>query len=223
MSHSETMLIDNPGEALAPGASAELKRRAIRATRVLIAQSGLDVSMDQIAAASGVGRRSLFRHFRSRDALVAEALDSAFRWYEAQLEPVIAHDGPLDEWLQAMLRRTHQTHLDAGRGLWQLASAFDDELPAEFAAPNKRRRAMRRRVTRNMAEGAWRIAGATAPVPDILVETMSIVVSSFVTHSMVHDRKRSLESLVRSSVVVLLAVIRDALAHEPGAARASGR
>lgn len=213
MDNLDASVIDDPTDALLPAASVELKRRAIRATRVLIAQSGLDVSMDQIAAESGVGRRSLFRHFKSRDALVGEALDSAFRWYETQLDTAIAVSGPLDEWLHAVLRRTHQTHLDAGRGLWQLASAFDDELPPEFNAANKRRRAMRRRVTQGLADRAWTAAGGTGPTPDTLVEAMAIVVSSFATHSMIIDRKRSIESFVRASVAVLLAVIRTALAE----------
>lgn len=208
--------IDDPADALPPVVPVELRRRAIRATRVLIAQSGLDVSMDQIAAAAGVGRRSLFRHFRSRDALIGEALDSAYRWYEGQLESAMAVSGPLDEWLHAVLRRTHQTHLDAGRGLWQLASAFDDELPPEFNAANRRRRAMRRRVTQGLADRAWTAAGGSGATPDTLVEAMAIVVSSFTTHSMIIDRKRSLESLVRASVAVLMAVIRAAA--QPGAA-----
>ena len=216
MNHPDDLVIDDPTDALPPAASVELKRRAIRATRVLIAQSGLDVSMDQIATASGVGRRSLFRHFKSRDALVGEALDSAFRWYESQLEAAIAVSGPLDEWLHTVLRRTHQTHLDAGRGLWQLASAFDDELPPEFSAANKRRRAMRRRVTQGLADRAWSAAGRAGPTPDALVDAMAIVVSSFTTHSMIIDRKRRVESLVRASVSVLMAVIGAALAERKG-------
>lgn len=207
--------IDAPADDQLPAASVELRRRAIRATRLLIAQSGLDVSMDQIAAAAGVGRRSLFRHFKSRDALVGEALDSAFRWYESQLDAAMPVNGTLDEWLHSVLRRTHQTHLDAGRGLWRLASAFDDELPPEFNAANKRRRAMRRRVTQGLADRAWKAAGGSGDTPEPLVDAMLIVVSSFTTHSMIIDRRRSLESLVRASVAVLLAVIGSALAEHP--------
>jgi AcrR family transcriptional regulator len=216
MNPSDLPVIDDPADTAAPAASAELKRRALRATRALIVQSGLDVSMEQIAAASGVGRRSLFRHFKSRDALVGEALDSAFLWYEAQLDAPIAIGGPLDEWLHAVLLRIHQAHLGAGRGLWQLASAFEDELPPEFKAANKRRRAMRRRITQNLADRSWAAAGEAGPAPELLVEAMAMNLSSFTTHSMVIDRKRSIESLVRTGVAVLLAVIQAARAAEAG-------
>ena len=69
-------------------------------------------------------------------------------------------------------------------------------------------------VKQLLAERAWTVAGGTGATPDTLVAAMLIVVSSFTTHSMIYDRKRSLESLVRASVAVLLAVIGTALAEQ---------
>jgi hypothetical protein len=50
----------------------------------------------------------------------------------------------------------------------------------------------------------------------LLVEAMAMNLSSFTTHSMVIDRKRSIESLVRTGVAVLMAVIQAARAAEAG-------
>ncbi len=202
-----TMVLIETAAGAPQTSSALLRKRVIRATRALIATSGLYVSMDQIAEAADVGRRSLFRHFKSRDALVGEVLDSTFRWHEDQLDAAADSFGPLAQWLPAVLRRTHQSHLAAGRGLWQLASAFDDELPPEFSAANRRRRSMRRRMTQRIADRAWISAGETSSTPQMLVEAMAIVISSFTTHSMTIDRKRSTESYVRTSMAILMAVI----------------
>ena len=46
--------------------------RVLRAARRALAEKGLGLSMDEIANAAGVGRRRPFRHFASRDTLIAD-------------------------------------------------------------------------------------------------------------------------------------------------------
>lgn len=202
-------LAELPDAVLADPASL-LRERVIRATRALMVDAGLNVSMDQIAAAAGISRRSLFRHFDSRDALVGAALDSAFRWYSRELDTLLQAPGPLADWLRAVLQRSHQSHLNAGRGMWQLASARDDELPPEFSAANRRRREMRRRMTTQFANRAWLLAGGQGDAPEAVLEAFMLVMSSYATHSMIIDRKRSTESVVRSGCALLMAVLNAA-------------
>src|SRR4051812_24033851 len=116
--------------------------RVLRATRRLLAERGLNVSMDDIAVAANVGRRSLFRHFDSRDALVAEALRGALDWYDEQVAP-LGDAESVGSWLELLIRRIHEVHIAAGRGLWQMAAASDDELPTEIVEVNRRRRLAR--------------------------------------------------------------------------------
>lgn len=180
-------LADLPDRVLSePGAL--VRERALRAARALMVQTGLDVSMERIAEASGLGRRTLFRHFESRDALIGAALDSAFAWYEKQQLASIDHPGPLSSMLRESLRRVHRSHLDAGRSIWQLACAFDDELPREYEAANRRRRGMRHRLIRGFADRAWALAGGKDSAPDIILESFTLLFSSFTTHSMLIDR-----------------------------------
>lgn len=168
--------------------AALVRERAVRAARALMVETGLEVSMERIAEAAGIGRRTLFRHFESRDALIGAALDSAFVWYEKQQQASLEHPGPLALMLRETLRRVHQSHLEAGRGFWQLACAFDDELPREFESANRKRREMRHRLIRRFADRAWTLAGGQTPAPPTVLETFTLLFSSFTTHSMLIDR-----------------------------------
>jgi AcrR family transcriptional regulator len=198
MTDLEVALDDGPGI---------FRARVLRATRLLLAEKGLGVSMDDIAAAAGVGRRSLFRHFDNRDALVAAALRSSLSWYGERLADDVDSDAPLDAWLLVVVRRVHELHLGAGRALWQLASSYDDQLPPEVAAINRYRRAARRRWTQQLAEEAWARAGNTPPVPEVVVEAVALALSSFATHSMIYDFKRKLEPVARHTAAMLEAVL----------------
>jgi AcrR family transcriptional regulator len=191
-----------------------LRERALRAARRLLAAEGLGVSMDAIAETAGVGRRSLFRHFDSRDALIAEALAAAIDSYGARLRDDLAVDGPLEPWLLMVATHVNRAHIDAGRGLWQLAAAADDELSPELVAVNRRRRAQRRRWTQQTSERAWRLAGGTGTVPDSVVDAFGLTLSSFATHSMINDLRRDLDRHTTNSATLLAHVIRSELALE---------
>jgi len=179
------------------------RARVLKATRHLLAERGLSVSMDDIALAAGVGRRSLFRHFENRDALVAAALRSSLSWYGERLTDEVAPGAPLDEWLRTLVRRVHELHLSAGRGLWQLASSYDDELPAEIAAVNRYRRGARRRWTQQIADDAWAQAGNQGPAPERVVDAFALSLASFATHSMVYDFKRKIDPLAEHTAAML--------------------
>ena len=69
--------------------------------------------MDDIAASAGVSRRSLFRHFDSRDALIAQALSDTLDEYHASLAAYTdtdaqQSDAPLEQWLDFLAVRFHQ-------------------------------------------------------------------------------------------------------------------
>ena len=57
-----------------------LRRReaVLDAVQPLLAAEGVDVTMDQLAAAADIGRRTLFRYFPSKEALVAAAVRRSY-------------------------------------------------------------------------------------------------------------------------------------------------
>ncbi len=191
--------------------SAFVQLKARRAAGVLLRTRGLDISMDEIAAASGIGRRTLFRHFASRDELIGAALEDAFRFYEADLTAAIDQQGPLEEWLRRIVRHAHDTHIRAGRGTWELACAFDDACPPSFAQANRQRRGMRRRVTRLLAKRGWELGGGDGNPPDVVIDAFALALSSYATHSMIHDARRRVDAVTETTSLILESVIRQAV------------
>ncbi len=69
---------------------AKATRDRILAAAVDLMQTGEDASMDAIAKAAGVERRTVFRHFETRETL----LGAAFQWLNDQLGVVIDPNDP---------------------------------------------------------------------------------------------------------------------------------
>ena len=183
------------------------RERVLRATQRLLAEQGLGISMDDIAVAADVGRRSLFRHFDSRDALVAEALERSLAWYFDRVALAADQFPSLDEWLVALAQRIHRLQLDAGRAIWQLAAANDDDLTTSLAAVNRVRRTNGRRFTQQAAGTAWRLAGGNGVVPAVVVDAFVFTLSSYATRSTIVDRRTSLDRASRNAAAILSAVV----------------
>jgi AcrR family transcriptional regulator len=207
-------LLDNPKSLT--------RYRVLRAARPLLATRGLAVSMDDIAEAAGVSRRSLFRHFESRDALVAAALESTIDNFDNELTDALAADGDMHDWLSAIARRSFMVQLTAGLGYWQLASATDDELPSELAAVNRRRRETRQQLTTVMAQTAWRRAGGRTRCPTIVADAVALTISTFTTQSLLADYDIGVDRAVELVATVLNAAINRELAPEPQPAKRHG-
>lgn len=186
-----------------------LRRRVLGATRHLIAERGLDVSMDDIAESADVGRRTLFRHFGNRDDLIADAVSSALDWYDVQLDLAMASDQALEDWLHDLIESIHEMHVAAGLGMWQLAARADSELSTQLQAINERRRAERRRATAEFARAAWRHAGGTGRCPVVVIDACALTISSFATRSMVRDFGRDIPQITRGTVALLAALLRS--------------
>jgi AcrR family transcriptional regulator len=76
---------------------AELNRQRILASaRVLIAEHGVDVSLDEIARHAGVGVGTVYRRFPDREALIDELLEDKISEIEAIAEEASAIDDPWD-------------------------------------------------------------------------------------------------------------------------------
>ncbi|WP_157440570.1 TetR/AcrR family transcriptional regulator [Actinokineospora inagensis] len=75
--------------------AARNRRRILIAARRLFAQRGVDsVTMDQIAAAAGVGKGTLFRRFGDKSGLAAALLDEGERELRRQVVTGLAPLGP---------------------------------------------------------------------------------------------------------------------------------
>ena len=186
---------------------AVFRLKVLRAARRLIAQQGLDVSIDLIADAAGVNRRTLFRHIESRDALIADALSSAMDRTHAEIVAVVPPDQPLHQWIADLARQIMEIHIAAGRGYWQLAATPDDELSPELVVINRRRRAHREATTTSTAEAIWERGGGEGPCPPVISDAVGVAISAFTTRAMVHDLRRDVPELADNLATMLTTLV----------------
>ena len=151
-----------------PGPFAEVKRRAatdhvLAAVRLLALTKGLDVTMDELAACSGASRRTLFRHFTTRDKLLAAAFETGIVDYRRQLP---AYDGDRDSWLRATCDTAHRMNATVGAGLFELASRRD--LSPELATVEAKRLREFRAAMTNVSQTLWRATGHDDRPPQLL-------------------------------------------------------
>ncbi len=155
----------------------------LAATRKLVGERGLDVTMEQIAAASGVSRRTLFRHFETRERLIAAAVASGVQRYGERLP---AFDGgDWHAWLQDTCEAVHRMNASYGPGYWQLTTRAD--LPSELAAAERQRRAARRAGMSRIADTAWRAAGRRGRAPKEITATVLAHLSAHFTAAVLDD------------------------------------
>jgi len=175
----------------------------LRATKTLLATTGLNVSMDAIAEEAGISRRTLFRHFSVRDELVARALDESLAYFHELAAQDLPSTSDLREWLSRTVAALHSTQIGAGRGLWQLAASDDDELPPVIAAVNKKRRDARHQTTRAIAQEAWKRSGRKGAVPRKVEVMFALAFSSFAARSLNVDYGITEEDSVDALVELL--------------------
>jgi AcrR family transcriptional regulator len=167
---------------------AEAKRRAasehlLAATRRLVGDRGLDVTMDEIAEASGVSRRTLFRHFESRERLIAAAFATGMQRYGARLPEYEGGDWRV--WLRATCEAAHRMNASYGPGYWQLTTRRD--LPEELARTERKRRTARRGAMSRIAETLWRAAGHAGVPPKDFTLAVGAHLSAHFTAAVVTD------------------------------------
>lgn len=125
---------------------ADARRNAIaviEAARTLFAERGIDVPMEEIGRAAGVGKGTLYRHFPTRDHLFAAVSRDRFDRLRAEADSLLADAGDPYEALEAWLR-DYDRSVQHYRGLRAVVSeGIADEASAIFAdcAPMKARAA----------------------------------------------------------------------------------
>ncbi|GCD41679.1 TetR family transcriptional regulator [Streptomyces paromomycinus] len=86
-----------PGTRRAAAQRLKMRRELAAAAMELFAAKGYEATtVDEIAAAAGVARRTFFRHFRSKEEAIFPDHDDTLVRAEAVLDAAPAHENPLD-------------------------------------------------------------------------------------------------------------------------------
>jgi AcrR family transcriptional regulator len=158
----------------------------LAAARRLVLRSGLDVTMDELAEASGVSRRTLFRHFATRDKLLAAAFIVGITDYRSRLP---RYTGDLPGWLRETCETAHRMNATIGPGFFELSSRSD--LPADLAAAEQRRRDELRGAMQDVTTTLWQSAGGTGAPPNALTATVAAHLSPYFTAALTVDAEQS--------------------------------
>jgi len=189
------------------------RARIVRAAQKALASRGLATTVDEVAAAAGVSRRTVFRHFATRERLVAAAIRAGLRSYAEHVPPPPPDDGTDDigEWLLDVLLAAHRLNARNGRIYWDL-SALDADLPGELAAADAERREARRRFAVRVTRTVWRARGGAGEPPEWLTDAVAVHLSGFTLQSLAGDFDRSPDDVARVSARVIEASVAAALA-----------
>lgn len=187
-----------------------LRRReaVLDAVQPLLAAEGVDVTMDQLAAAADIGRRTLFRYFPSKEALVAAAVRRSYdrllaEVFEAPPEGL----GPEDT-IRVVLQRTHEVAERMGRAHWQVAA--DPESHGELGEAVAARQQARARYVQRFTQLLWDRAGRTGEPPRWLVDAFGLVESLFAFQALQRDLGRTSQEIVETTTTMMIAAFHEA-------------
>lgn len=186
------------------------RTRILRATRLVLAERGLTATVDDVAAAAGVNRRTVFRHFATRDGLFAAAIREGVRSYALQL-PRAPEGGDITAWLLDLLRVVHKLNARNGRIYWELTALAPDDLTGELAEAAAERRDSWKRFAQRVTARIWQARGGAGEPPTWLVDAVSVHLSGFTTQSLGGDFGRTPDEVAQVSALVLEAALTAAL------------
>lgn len=164
--------------------------RILRSAGLFVAGHGLDVTVEEIAEAAGVSRRTMFRHFPTRDQLIAAAISAGLERY-GELLPAY-RGGDWRAWLEELCKAVHRMNDSCGPGFWELATRHD--LPPGLSALEEERRRGRGQVMTALAAALWPAAGGPGRSPQAVKTAVSVHLSPHFTAAVKdagHDWQRA--------------------------------
>jgi AcrR family transcriptional regulator len=210
----------------------ELTRTRIRrAAMAVVAEHGFDATVEQIAELSGVSPRTIFRHYRSHDRLIAETVRDMFeecgRYPDAgsprDVDDLAAWiDGlpqevaDVDDWLEGLAVTIHTRMAEVfGTAFWDIYAPprAGSQALAEVA---ELCRGYRLRGIHYMAALAWRSAGGAGEPPDDLTLAFALHLSAHTTQALMADFGCSPKRVGLLCAHILQGLVHEAVAGSGG-------
>jgi AcrR family transcriptional regulator len=187
-----------------------VRGRILRAAGSVLADRGLAATIDDVADAAGVNRRTIFRHFATRDALFVTVIQAGIRRYGEQI-PAPPESDDLSGWLAEALAVTHRLNARNGRVFWDLAGLQAGDLSADLAMVARECRDSRNRFAASVTELVWRARRGPGEPPRWLVDAFAVQLSGFTTQSLAGDLGRSPDAIAGVCATVIEAALDSAL------------
>jgi AcrR family transcriptional regulator len=185
------------------------RTRIVRGAAAALASRGFDATVDDIAAAAGVSRRTVFRHFATHEEVVTEAVAEIMADYERRMPGPPAPGQSLEAWLNETAVTVHRLNVGLmGKAFWDMNA----DRPGISAEENER---MRLGFAAQLARYAWRGSHGKGQPPPWVVDAFALQLSGFTTNCF---RSYHAEKTGRLSARILRAVLVTALAEEKASA-----
>ncbi|HEY4020093.1 MAG TPA: TetR/AcrR family transcriptional regulator [Pseudonocardiaceae bacterium] len=186
------------------------RTRILRAAGEVLGTRGLTATMDDVAEVAGVNRRTVFRHFATRDSLFAQTILAGVHRYSEHL-PTAPEEGDLRAWLRELLAVTHRLNVDNGRVFWEIAALPTDDLSSELAAAAQEARKARNTFAVKVTGRLWQARGGNGKPPRWLVDAVAVQLSGFTTQALIGDLARSPADVADVAARVIEAAIGSAI------------
>lgn len=154
----------------------------IAAAQRAMYEHGLDITVEEIAAHAEVGRRTVFRHFATREKLIRDALAAGYADFFDSLPQYDGSDW--ENWLAELTRRVHRQAAAAGRIIWHLRTR---RLPPLLAAAHDENLRALHELFTTITGTLWSAAGGTGAPPDQLRRTVAAHLSPLFTQAVLLD------------------------------------
>jgi len=189
-----------------------VRDRIRQAAMKVMARRGFDATVEDIAKASGVSARTIFRYYQSHDQLVLATVRDMFEACgRGPVEGIPRSSENLDGWLEGMAVTIHTRNaVIIGETFWELhvARHLASETLSELA---DLRREARRRGVRYLARTAWGAAGGTGEPPENVVLAFALNFSTFTTQALMVDFDQTPAQIGVLTADLLRMILRNAV------------
>ncbi len=182
---------------------AVVQARIVDGAVTALAAGGFDATIEEIASAAGVSRRTVFRHFATHNEVMAAAMNEMLVRYDDLMPGPPAPDVDLEAWLEQTAATLHELNARLmGRAFWDIHVDRPGISPAV-------RDARRMGYATQISHYAWHAAQGKGDPPDWVVDAFELQLSGFATNCLA---RYDAEKAGQVSASVLGAVLSAALA-----------
>jgi AcrR family transcriptional regulator len=189
---------------------AATQARIVQGAKAALAARGFAATVDDIAAAAGVSRRTVFRHFATHDEVLTAAMTEILASYDRLIPGPPPAGADLKTWLGETAVALHNLNARLmGKAFWDMNVDRPGMTPAE-------RDRQRIGFATQIARHAWRAGNGRGQPPSWVVDAFALQLSGFATNCLAGYNA---EKAGRVSARILSAVLTTALAEEGGRLR----